>query len=184
MRTRRVLPAPASDFSSLLYSSYLSGNGSDIATGMTIDAQSHLYVTGTTTSIETSSRDQFPASNLPIAVPFQSTSHASAGVPQFFVTKVNPTSSGIASILYSTYFGGGTFNNGTAVVTGGGIAVDTTQNVYFTGTTNFTYTGTSSVTDFPILNAYQPCLNAPPTTTIVPPQTCVASSSGNPDAFE
>jgi hypothetical protein len=171
-----------SDFSSLLYSSYLSGNGSDIATGMAIDAQSHLYVTGTTTSIETSSRDQFPASNLPIAVPFQSVSHASPGTPQFFVTKVNPNASGIASILYSTYFGGGT-SNGTAVVTGGGIAVDATQNVYFTGTTNFTYTGTSSVTDFPILNAYQPCLNAPPTTTIVPPQICVASSSGNPDAF-
>jgi hypothetical protein len=166
----------------LLYSSYLSGNGTDVATGMTIDAQSHLYVTGTTTSIETSSSQQFPASNLPIAVPFQTTSHASAGTPQFFVTKVNPNAFGIASIAYSTYFGGGT-SNGTAVVTGGGIAVDTNQNVYFTGTTNFTYTGTSSATDFPILNAYQPCLNVPPTTTIVPPQICTPSSSGNPDAF-
>ena len=170
------------DFSGLDYSSYLSGNGSDIATGMTIDSQGLLYVTGTTTSIETSPQNQFPATNLPNPVPYQTTSRATAGTPQFFVTKVNPLAQGIASILYSTYFGGGTFN-GTAVATGGGIAVDTHQNVYFTGTTNFTYTGVSSVTDFPILNAYQPCLNSPPPTTIVPPQTCGASSSGAPDAF-
>jgi Domain of unknown function DUF11/Beta-propeller repeat len=170
------------DFSGLDYSSYLSGNGSDIATGMSIDSQGLLYVTGTTTSIETSPQNQFPATNLPNPVPYQTTSRATAGTPQFFVTKVNPLAQGIASILYSTYFGGGTFN-GTAVATGGGIAVDTHQNVYFTGTTNFTYTGVSSVTDFPILNAYQPCLNSPPPTTIVPPQTCGASSSGAPDAF-
>jgi hypothetical protein len=170
------------DFSGLDYSSYLSGNGTDVATGMTIDSQGLFYVTGTTTSIETSPQNQFPATNLPNPVPYQTTSRATAGTPQFFVTKVNPLAQGIASILYSTYFGGGTFN-GTAVATGGGIAVDTHQNVYFTGTTNFTYTGVSSVTDFPILNAYQPCLNSPPSTTIIPPQTCGASSSGAPDAF-
>ena len=170
------------DFSSLQYSSYLSGNGTDVASGMTIDAQGNLYVTGTTTSIEISSKLQFPATNLPMTLPYQSTSRATAGTPQFFVTKVNTNATGIASIPYSTYFGGGTFN-GTPVVTGGGIAVDTRLNIYFTGTTNFTYTGTSSVTDFPILNAYQPCLNVPPPTTIVPPQTCSSSSSAAPDGF-
>ena len=170
------------DFSGLDYSSYLSGNGTDIATGMTIDSQGLFYVTGTTTSIETSLQNQFPATNLPNPVPFQTSSRATAGTPQFFVTKVNPLAQGIASILYSTYFGGGTFN-GTAVATGGGIAVDTHQNVYFTGTTNFTYTGVSSVTDFPILNAYQPCLNSPQPTTIVPPPPCGGSSSAAPDAF-
>src|SRR5262249_6162077 len=141
-----------------------------------------LYVTGTTTSIETSPGDQFPATNLPNMLPYQSGSRATAGTPQFFVTKVNPIAQRIGSILYSTYFGGGTFN-GTAVATGGGIAVDNQQNVYFTGTTNFTFTGVSSVTDFPILNAYQPCLNTPQSTTVVPPPPCANSSSAAPDAF-
>jgi len=170
------------DFSAPIYSSYLSGKGTDMATGMTIDSLGFLYVTGTTTSIETSSGDQFPATNIPNTLPYQSTTRATVGTPQFFVTRVDPSASNIGSIPYSTYFGGGTFN-GPAVATGGGIAVDTHQNVYFTGTTNFTYTGVSSVTDFPILNAYQPCLNSPPSTTIVPPQTCTTSSSGAPDAF-
>ena len=169
------------DLSALAYSSYLSGNGTDIATGMTTDSAGDLYVTGTTTSIETSSSDQFPATNLPMTLPYQSTSRATAGTPQFFVTKVNTNAPGIASVPYSTYFGGGTFN-GTAVATGGGIAVDSNLNIYFTGTTNFLYSGCTgcSVTDFPILNAYQPCLDSPPSTTIVNPQSC--ANTANPTA--
>jgi uncharacterized repeat protein (TIGR01451 family) len=171
------------DFSQPVYSSYLSGNGEDIATGMTLDPAGNLYVTGTTKSIETSTTDQFPASNLPENLPFQSTSKAPTQ-RQFFVTKVNTTGSGIASIPYSTYFGGGTFN-GTAVAEGGGIAVDTNGNIYFTGTTNFTYSGCTgcSATDFPILNAYQPCLDAPPPTTVVNPQSCSGTSTEASDAF-
>ena len=180
-----------SDFGQLLYSSYLSGNGTDIASGMTIDNQSNLYVTGTTTSIEASNKDQFPASNLPQNLPFQSLPRSSVGTPQFFVTKVYTNAGGIASIPYSTYFGGGTFTcpssqpNCTPAI-GGGIAVDTNSNVYLTGTTNFTFQGCTgcSVTDFPILNAYQPCLDTPPSATIVNPQTCSSSGSTSlPDAF-
>ena len=173
------------DFSALQYSSYLSGNGTDIASGMTIDTAGDLYVTGTTTSIEISSKDQFPATNPPQTLPFQATPHATAGTPQFFVTKVNTNAPGNGSIPYSTYFGGGNFS-GTAVVIGGGIAVDTNANVYFTGTTNFTYAGCTgcSVTDFPILNAYQPCLDTPPPTTITNPQSCSNTASASlPDAF-
>ena len=173
------------DFSQLVYSSYLSGNGTDIASGMTIDPAGDLYVTGTTTSVETSSSEQFPASNLPESLPFQSTPRATSGTAQFFVTKVNTNAPGIASIPYSTYFGGGTFN-GTLVATGGGITVDTNLNIYFTGTTNFTYSGCTgcSVTDFPILNAYQPCLDTPPATTIVNPQSCANTATPTaPDAF-
>ncbi|HKV81061.1 MAG TPA: SBBP repeat-containing protein [Candidatus Sulfotelmatobacter sp.] len=183
----------SSDFTTLDYSSYLSGNGTDIASGMTIDPAGDLYVTGTTTSVETSSGDQFPASNLPDKLPFQSTSRATAGTPQFFVTKVNTGAQGIASIPYSTYFGGGVFNgtfigpNGTAVpAAGGGIAVDTNLNIYFTGTTTFIYSGCSgcSVTDFPILNAYQPCLDSPPATNIVNPQSCANTvDTTHSDAF-
>lgn len=174
-----------SDFTALAYSSYLSGNGTDIATGMTIDQAGNLYVTGTTTSVETSNAQEFPATNAPLQTPFQIKSRAPAGVAQFFVTKVDTNAGGIGSIPYSTYFGGGT-SNGTPIVTGGGIAVDSNSNVYFTGTTNFTYSGCTgcSVTDFPILNAYQPCLDSPPAATIVNPQSCSNTASASlPDAF-
>jgi len=162
----------------LVYSTYLSGSGADIASGMTIDTAGNVYVTGTTTSTIVCTpttvvcdsgtlTNQFPASATPEAQPFQAISR---GAPiQFFVTKLNTavtgTGAGIGSIAYSTYFGGGAPSN--AIAVGGGIAVDTTGNIYFTGTTNFIYTGTSPVTDFPILNAYQPCLDQPPPLVIV-----------------
>jgi uncharacterized repeat protein (TIGR01451 family) len=166
----------------LEYSSYLSGNGNDIASGMTIDSKGYIYVTGTTTSNDTPSTiDQFPASTLPQALAYQSIPRAPI---QFFVTKVNTNAPGTGSIAYSTYFGGGNFIT-TPIATGGGIAVDTNGNIYFTGTTNFTYTGCvgCDTTDFPILDAYQPCLNqAPPTVTTNPP-LCPTTDTGFSDAF-
>ena len=172
------------DASSLLYSSYLSGNGTDVASGMTIDASGYIYVTGTTTSNDVASAtDQFPASTIPQALPYQQTSRSSI---QFFVTKVNTAAPLTGSIAYSTYFGGANADTTPPVVTGGGIAVDTSGNIYFSGTTNFLYTGCSgcSTTDFPILNAYQPCLDQAPPTTIINPPTCTTSTTTpNPDAF-
>jgi uncharacterized repeat protein (TIGR01451 family) len=167
----------------LVYSTYLSGSGADIASGMTIDTAGNVYVTGTTTSTalgdEGSLTNQFPASATPEAQPFQPVSRGAT--IQFFVTKVATTAAGIGSILYSTYFGGGAPSN--AIAVGGGIAVDTTGNIYFTGTTNFIYTGTSPVTDFPILNAYQPCLDTPPPLVIVVPALCNNSTDTATDAF-
>jgi uncharacterized repeat protein (TIGR01451 family) len=165
------------------YSSYLSGNGDDIASGMTIDTKGNVYVTGTTTSSDTSSPSvQFPASYLPQALPYQNIPRASI---QFFVTKVNTGAPRTGSIAYSTYFGGGNFDTTTPIAVGGGIAVDVNQNIYFTGTTNFTYTGCQgcNTTDFPILNAYQPCLNQQPPAVIVNPPTCTDTGSGLSDAF-
>jgi hypothetical protein len=163
------------------YSSYLSGNGTDVATGMTKDSRGNVYVTGTTTSTDKSGAsvsDQFPASSPPQAQPFQTFSLATN---QFFVTKVNTAAFGIGSISYSTYFGGAVPSNGTAI--GGGVAVDSTGNIYLTGTTNFIYTGTSPTTDFPILNAYQACLDVPTPNTIVGPVTCSSTSATNSDGF-
>ena len=172
--------------SSILYSTYLSGSGDDTATGMTIDGSENVYVTGTTTStkpqdVGSATGPQFPSSSLPYATPFQSTPLASI---QFFVTKVNTGNSGKGSIAYSTYFGGANSETTTPVATGGGIAVDTNGNVYFNGTTNFTYTN-GAVGDFPILNAYQACLDAPGTTVVSnPPPPCSNSSTTTPtDAF-
>jgi hypothetical protein len=183
------------DFTQPLYSSYLSGNGPDTASGMTIDASGYIYVTGTTMSSDVASTtDQFPASTLPQGLAFQGAPRAPI---QFFVTKVNTTAPRTGSIAYSTYFGGGNFDTTTPcpppaigqpcpVAVGGGIAVDTNGNVYFTGTTNFLYTGCSgcSSTDFPILNPYQPCLDQVPPATITNPATCTTTTTTTePDAF-
>jgi uncharacterized repeat protein (TIGR01451 family) len=170
------------DGTTLLYSSYLSGNNTDVASGMTIDASGNLYVTGTTQSSDVSSTtDQFPASTLPQALPYQTAPRAPI---QFFVTKVNTNAPRTGSIAYSTYFGGGSFETTSPVAVGGGIAVDTNSNIYFTGTTNFTYSGSSPTTDFPILNAYQPCLDQAPPTTVVNPPTCSNSTTTTAtDAF-
>lgn len=166
---------------SLTYSSYLSGNGNDQASGMAIDSNGDVFLTGTTTSNDAPAISpvpvEFPASFLP--VPFQV---APNGPLQFFATKVNTKAAGPASIAYSTYFGGGPVSGTVAV--GGGIAVDSTGNMYFSGTTNFFNSGNGSYgdsnasTDFPVLNAYQPCLDTPPpTTTPSPTNACVAPTT-------
>ncbi len=163
----------------LTYSTYLSGGGNDVASGMAIDTNRNVFVTGTTTSLSTSDvASGFPSTKLP--VPFQQNPSPGSAI-QFFVTEVNTLGIGGNSIAYSTYFGGATPTG--AVAIGGGITVDTTGNVYFTGTTNFynsqeTLTGGGGqTTDFPILNAYQPCLDTPPPTVLIPPVSCSAPST-------
>ena len=181
------------DFTQLSYSSYLSGNGTDTASGMAIDASGDLYVTGTTTSTNTSTSSsiQFPASSTPEKIAFQQSSNSTV---QFFVTEVYTAGTNYGSIVYSTYFGGANFNQAPApaptgpTAIGGGIAVDASSNIYFTGTTNFTYTGGCGTggcaTDFPIVNAYQPCLDLPPTAVVLNPQSCTVSNSNfQSDAF-
>lgn len=120
----------------LLYSTYLSGSGTDIASGIALDPGGNAYVTGTTTSKE--SQTGFPSSVGAYQVSSKSTN-------QFFFTKVDPNASGSSSVPYSTYIGGSSPSTGT--VAGGGIAVDGNSYAYITGGTTFT--------DMPVLNAYQ-----------------------------
>jgi len=120
----------------LRYSTYLSGNGVDTASGIALDFSGNAYVSGTTTSNEQNSG--FPST----LGAFQTASRATH---QFFLTKLNPTLSGVDSVPYSTYFGGSTPSSGETL--GGGVAVDSSANVYITGGTNFT--------DLPMLNAEQ-----------------------------
>jgi Domain of unknown function DUF11/Beta-propeller repeat len=159
------------------YSSYISGNGDDQASGVAIDTSQDVFITGTTTSTNAaSSTVAFPATLLP--VPFQS---ASLSSKQFFVTKVNTRVAGVGGIAYSTYFGGST--PASPIATGGGIVVDSTGNIYFSGTTNmynsgsgvFGNSGTSG--DFPILNSYQPCLDTIPPVTLTNPNACTAPTT-------
>ncbi len=175
--------------SGLNYGTYLSGTGDDVASGMTIDLSGDVFVTGTTTSTTTADLPSptvaFPATNLP--VPYQTLPLSSI---QFFATKIDtnlPLASGIA---YSTLFGGSTPASPVAV--GGGIAVDTNGNMYFSGTTNFYNSGLGEYgdsiagTDFPILNAYQPCLDTVPPRVLANPNACSATGLATPyptDAF-
>lgn len=164
-------------FSSLNYGSYLSGTGDDVATGTTIDLAGDVFVTGTTTSTTTadlpSTSVAFPATNLP--VPYQSLPLASL---QFFATKIDTNLPLTSSIAYSTLFGGSA--PASPIVVGGGIAVDTIGNMYFSGTTNFYNSGLGEYgngipgTDFPVLNAYQPCLDTVPPLVLTNPYQCSA----------
>ena len=117
--------------SALLYSTYLSGSGADVASGMAVDSLAKVYVFGTTTSPD------LPTT--PGAL--QPTSNATN---QFFFGKIDPAASGSSGLPYLTYFGGATPSTGR--VAGGAIAVDSNFHVYVAGGTDFV--------DMPILNGY------------------------------
>jgi len=97
--------------SSLVYSTYLSGNSLDCGYGIAVDSSGNAYVTGETTSTD------FPTQN-----PYQ-TAQADRDV---FVTKLSPTGN---SLVYSTYLGGGGWDHGQS------IAVDSFGYAYVTGPT-------------------------------------------------
>ncbi len=147
----------------LLYSTYLSGNGADVATGLAVDLSGNAYVSGTTTSTEV-------GAGFPSTTGGYQTAPASGSTIQFFLSKINPNASGISSVPYSTYFGGGNSarpaSSGPPAV-GGGVAVDSSNNVYITGGTSYLHVG-NATTDFPILNAYQGCLDSAPSITTCP----------------
>ncbi|HBI45075.1 MAG TPA: hypothetical protein DDY78_19785 [Planctomycetales bacterium] len=78
---------------SLLYGTYLGGSGTDVGTGVAVDAADNAYIVGRTTS-----------TNLPAtAGAFQ---QSNGGGTDVFVAKFNPSLSGTASLVYATYLGG------------------------------------------------------------------------------
>ncbi len=112
---------------SLVYSTYLGGNGNDYGTAVALDGTGAAYVTGSTTS-----------TNFPTVSAFQP---ASGGNQDAFVAKIDNTGD---SLVYSTYLGG---SGGTVGFpeTGSAIAVDSAGDAYVTGTT--------SSPNFPLANA-------------------------------
>ncbi len=110
--------------SALVYSTYLGGSGGDVGGGIAVDTSGNAYVTGSTSS-----------TNFPTANALQP---ALAGFQNAFVAKINANG---AALVYSTYLGGSTRDQGV------GIAVDVSGNFYVTGTT--------VSTDFPTVNALQ-----------------------------
>ena len=103
---------------SLIYSTYLGGNGSDAAAGIAVDAANNAYITGGTTS-----------TTFPTAAPLQA---ASGGSQDAFVTKLGPSGN---ALIYSTYLGGSGGASG-SMEAGTGIAIDATGAAYVTGGTN------------------------------------------------
>jgi Big-like domain-containing protein/beta-propeller repeat-containing protein len=78
--------------SNVLYSTFLGGSGDDAAFGIAVDGAGAVYVTGQTSG-------GFPTT--PGAA-----SRLFGGQTDAFITKLNPTVSGSASLVYSTYLGG------------------------------------------------------------------------------
>jgi hypothetical protein len=123
--------------SALVYSTYLGGSsGGNGGEGIAVDADGNAYVAGFTASTN------FPTT--PGA--FQSVYAGGFGFA--FVTKFNPTGSGL---VYSTYLGGSD-NKGMGINNWGtGIAIDAAGNAYVTG---FTFANNFPTT----LDAIQPLL--------------------------
>ena len=106
--------------STLVYSTYLSGNAAnaggiatngDQAFGVTVDTSNNAYVVGTTTS---NNSTNFPSStNANQMAPPAGNTQGSA-----FVSKINTAGSGAASLVYSTYIAGSTKELGYAIALG------------------------------------------------------------------
>jgi hypothetical protein len=121
---------------SLVYCTYLGGNSAfsfgDVGTGVAVDSSGNAYLTGFTSS-----------ANFPTTPGAYQTSLL--GLQNVFVAKFNPSLSGSASLLYSTYLGGSNLDGSktvTAPFRGSGftakspaIAVDSAGDAYVAGLT-------------------------------------------------
>lgn len=113
---------------SLVYSTYLGGNGANASSvgfgdggfGVAVDSNNIAYLTGVTTSTN------FPTT--PTA--FKPTPPAAVAKGTTFVSKIDTTQAGTASLRYSTYLGGEASDYGLA------IALGPNNVAYVTGTTN------------------------------------------------
>jgi Beta-propeller repeat/Abnormal spindle-like microcephaly-assoc'd, ASPM-SPD-2-Hydin len=124
----------SADGSSLLYSTYLGGNGSDLPASIAIDNLGRVLIAGNTSS-----------TNFPVANAYQATAEPNQGGlfgNYGFLTKFSPDGS---SLAYSTYFAGNTnvaYNcGGTPCWTSpfsaiNSIAVDANGDAYAAGVTN------------------------------------------------
>ncbi|HEY3232915.1 MAG TPA: SBBP repeat-containing protein, partial [Roseiflexaceae bacterium] len=123
------LKPSVSGSSSHLYSTYLGGGGDDQGNAIAVDSSGKAYITGETAS------SGFPTLN--------GYDTSQNGASDVFVSKLNPAVSGPASLLYSTFLGGSSYDKGN------GITVDSAG--------AFAYiTGYSKSDGFPTLNAWQP----------------------------
>ncbi len=108
----------------LVYVDYLGGNSQDFGLALALDSSNNVFVTGSTES-----------SNFPTVKPIQA---QQPGPYSAFLSKISATG---ASLLYSTYLGGNTFDQPAA------IAVDSLGQAHIAGFTESQ--------NFPVANAFQ-----------------------------
>ena len=121
--------------SSLIYATYLGGDGADDTTGIGVDGSGNAYVVGQTNSTN------FPTTSGAFQVNRNSKSAGCGGqgsCADVFVTKLNSDGS---SLIYSSFLGGRSSD------LSGGIAVDSFGSAYVAGST--------TSPDFPTKNAVQ-----------------------------
>jgi hypothetical protein len=125
-----VLDTRASGDASLVYSTYLGGSSDEFGGPIAVDKFGRAYVTGGTDS-----------ANFPTRNPFQGELQNPEGIFDDFVTVLDTTVSGEAGLVYSTYLGGSSDEDGTD------IAVDEFGRAYVAGET--------LSSDFPTRNQFQ-----------------------------
>jgi hypothetical protein len=104
------------DGTGIVYSTYIGGALVDEGTGIALDPQGYIYVTGLTGGGILTTPDSFrPA--------YQ------GGFGDAYVIKIDPSKDGAASMVYGTYLGGDDFDQGNA------IAVDAEGCAYIAGST-------------------------------------------------
>ena len=144
------------DGSSLVYSTYLGGEGSDYAFGIAVDSGGNAYITGRTNSVE------FPVTlgaYQTVCDPAPNNTSAAAGAASCnsanvsaYVTKLNPTGTGI---VYSTFLGGYAYQYAAA------IAVDSAGRAYIAGneevycSAGYVYQGCFPTTAGAVINGTQ-----------------------------
>ena len=101
----------------LISSTYLGGSAGDQGTSIALDSSGSAYITGSASSLD------FPTTS----GAFQRTKGVPTNSSIAFVSKFNSTGT---ALVYSTYLGGSTGDQGT------GIAVDSSGNAYVTGVAN------------------------------------------------
>jgi Beta-propeller repeat len=135
----------------IVYSTYLGGNGTDIARGIDVSKDGSAYVAGSTDSTD-----------FPRVRAFESTMRGRhcgppPGAPcrQAFLTKLNPNGK---SVSYSTYLGGREHDDAF------GVAVDEDGRAHVTGSTQSP--------DFPTRNAFRASLDNHACTSELPEELC------------
>jgi hypothetical protein len=138
----------SADGTQLIYATYLGGNNADEALAIAVDSGGNAYVTGDTYSNDFPLVNPYqklcsPTGQFDLTTSrFVSLRHSceahpageplvySAGVPDVFIAKLDPTGT---QLLYSTFFGGSGNDSAT------GIGLDADGNIYIAGSTSSIY---------------------------------------------
>ena len=106
--------------SALIYSTYLGGSGWDVGSDIAVDATGHVFLVGQTHSTN------FPVTAGAFRTSYPGSYGCGGNTNSGFVTKVSPDGTGL---VYSTYLGGGGFDQAI------GVAIDSGGNAYVVGST-------------------------------------------------